>query len=198
MSHILRTSTEHITAPLADEGSYAYCQSIIILQLATDLRLRRDYIFRIGGGSCCSGWTLFISGKTCYSSILFSSCSVFGNLVVSSTCLKCATFIFFGYLFSFYHGFSCYLDTYVTFKGSELNFFKDCPLSDTLSGIPYTLNVPFTLFITFYAVVEFAKSTSGNFDLRSIVTNMYFYLINGPRKSTLIMASVMVLMVLVR
>ena len=27
MSHILRTSTEHITAPLADEGNYAYCQS---------------------------------------------------------------------------------------------------------------------------------------------------------------------------
>ena len=27
ISHILRTSTEHITAPLADEGNYAYCQS---------------------------------------------------------------------------------------------------------------------------------------------------------------------------
>ena len=27
MSHILRTSTEHITAPLADEGNYAYRQS---------------------------------------------------------------------------------------------------------------------------------------------------------------------------
>ena len=27
MSHILRTNTEHITAPLADEGNYAYCQS---------------------------------------------------------------------------------------------------------------------------------------------------------------------------
>ena len=27
MSHILRTSTEHITAPLADGGNYAYCQS---------------------------------------------------------------------------------------------------------------------------------------------------------------------------
>ena len=26
MSHILRTSTEHITAPLADEDNYAYCQ----------------------------------------------------------------------------------------------------------------------------------------------------------------------------
>ena len=26
MSHIFRTSTEHITAPLADEGNYAYCQ----------------------------------------------------------------------------------------------------------------------------------------------------------------------------
>ena len=27
MSHILRTSTEHITAPLAYDGKYAYCQS---------------------------------------------------------------------------------------------------------------------------------------------------------------------------
>ena len=27
MSHILRMSTEHITAPLADEDNYAYCQS---------------------------------------------------------------------------------------------------------------------------------------------------------------------------
>ena len=27
MSHILRTSTEYITAPLADEGNHAYCQS---------------------------------------------------------------------------------------------------------------------------------------------------------------------------
>ena len=27
MSNILRTSTEDITAPLADEGNYAYCQS---------------------------------------------------------------------------------------------------------------------------------------------------------------------------
>ena len=27
MSHILRTSTEHKTASLADEGNYAYCQS---------------------------------------------------------------------------------------------------------------------------------------------------------------------------
>ena len=27
MSNILRMSTEHITAPLADEGNYAYCQS---------------------------------------------------------------------------------------------------------------------------------------------------------------------------
>ena len=27
MSHILRTSTKHITAPIADEGNYAYCQS---------------------------------------------------------------------------------------------------------------------------------------------------------------------------
>ena len=27
MSHIFRTSTEHITAPLADEGNYAYRQS---------------------------------------------------------------------------------------------------------------------------------------------------------------------------
>ena len=27
MSHILRTSTEHKTASLADEGSSAYCQS---------------------------------------------------------------------------------------------------------------------------------------------------------------------------
>ena len=27
MSHILRTSTEHITALLADEENYAYCQS---------------------------------------------------------------------------------------------------------------------------------------------------------------------------
>ena len=27
MSHILRTSTEHITAPLTDQGNYAYCQS---------------------------------------------------------------------------------------------------------------------------------------------------------------------------
>ena len=27
MPHILRTSTEHITAPLVDEGNYAYCQS---------------------------------------------------------------------------------------------------------------------------------------------------------------------------
>ena len=27
MSHILRTSTEHKTAPLADEGNSAYCQS---------------------------------------------------------------------------------------------------------------------------------------------------------------------------
>ena len=27
MSHILRTGTEHITAPQADEGNYAYCQS---------------------------------------------------------------------------------------------------------------------------------------------------------------------------
>ena len=27
MSHILRTSTEHITAPLDDEGNYAYYQS---------------------------------------------------------------------------------------------------------------------------------------------------------------------------
>ena len=25
MSHILRTSTEHVTTPLADEGNYAYC-----------------------------------------------------------------------------------------------------------------------------------------------------------------------------
>ena len=28
MSHILRTSTEHITAPLADEGNYAYIASL--------------------------------------------------------------------------------------------------------------------------------------------------------------------------
>ena len=27
MSHTLHTSTEHITAPLADEGNYACCQS---------------------------------------------------------------------------------------------------------------------------------------------------------------------------
>ena len=27
MSHILRTSTENITAPLADDGNYVYCQS---------------------------------------------------------------------------------------------------------------------------------------------------------------------------
>ena len=27
MTHILRTSTEHKTASLADEGNYAYCQS---------------------------------------------------------------------------------------------------------------------------------------------------------------------------
>ena len=27
MSHIFRTSTEHKTASLADEGNYAYCQS---------------------------------------------------------------------------------------------------------------------------------------------------------------------------
>ena len=27
MSHILRTSTEHITAPLVDEGNNVYCQS---------------------------------------------------------------------------------------------------------------------------------------------------------------------------
>ena len=27
MSHILQTSTEHITASLADESNYAYCQS---------------------------------------------------------------------------------------------------------------------------------------------------------------------------
>ena len=27
MFHILRTSTEHITAPLTDEDIYAYCQS---------------------------------------------------------------------------------------------------------------------------------------------------------------------------
>ena len=30
MSHILRTSTEYVTAPLADEGNYAYCQSVYI------------------------------------------------------------------------------------------------------------------------------------------------------------------------
>ena len=27
MSHIIRTGTEHITTPLADEDNYAYCQS---------------------------------------------------------------------------------------------------------------------------------------------------------------------------
>ena len=27
MSHILRTSTENITAPLAEDGNYVYCQS---------------------------------------------------------------------------------------------------------------------------------------------------------------------------
>ena len=30
MSNILRTSTEHITAPLADEGNYAYCQHLCV------------------------------------------------------------------------------------------------------------------------------------------------------------------------
>ena len=76
MSHILRTSTEHKTASLADEGNSAYCQSAYKYKTKTNNK-KNEYVLIKTNGTILLYKSDILNVYFTQSTITFKSMPVF-------------------------------------------------------------------------------------------------------------------------